>query len=532
MDIKAQVEFIQDEIRGAWRFRWFAIGAAWIIAVVGWVGLGLMPNTYQASAKVFVDTSTAIKPLLQGLAIDTDAQSQVDLVRLALLSRPQLEKVTDSMGLTTASMTPRQREGRIDALVKQLGVTAEARRESERTYTITYKDTDRARSLELVQHLLDTFVNDVLGGNRVNQATAQQFLTAQIADYEARLTAAEAKLADFKKRNLGMVPGERGDYFSRMQAEENARNEVQARLNVAVSKRSVLESQLRGEVAYLPSKDPATTSGGSLGNSGGGTAARLQEAEARLQELLLRFTDKHPDVIAARATISDLRERQQRELAALRAGNLDGAGSTAGNANPVFQQIQSALNGSDVDIAALRREIVDRDQRIAELHKLADTAPEVEAEYARLNRDYGITKAQYQSLVERLEKAKLTEEAEEVGVVKFEVIEPPRATLEPVSPNRPLMAVAVLVLACAAGVSLAYARHVTKPVFFSPRQLTEAVGLPILGTVMFVRPEVWRGEHAASNRNLTLAVSALVGVFVLVLFTQNALSGWLLRVMA
>ena len=532
MDIKAQLEFILDEIRGVWRFRWVAMGAAWLIAIVGWVGLSLMPNTYQASAKVFVDTSTAIKPILQGLAIDTDAQSQVDLVRLALLSRPQLEKVTDSMGLTSASMSPRDREGRIDALVKQLGVTAETRRESERTYTITYKDTDRARSLELVQHLLDTFVKDVLGGNRMNQATAQQFLTTQIADYEARLTAAEAKLADFKKRNLGMVPGERGDYFSRMQAEENARDEVQARLNVAVSKRGVLESQLRGEMAYLPSKDPATAPGTPGGSSGGGTAARLQEADARLQELLLKFTDRHPDVIAARSTISDLRERQQRELAALRAGNLGDAGSTAGNANPVFQQIQLALNGSDVDIAALRREIVDRDLRIAELHKLADTAPEVEAEYARLNRDYGITKAQYQSLVERLEKAKLTEEAEELGVVKFEVIEPPRANLEPVSPNRPLMAVAVLVLACGAGVALAYAMHMTKPVFFSSRQLMATAGVPILGTVMFVRPEVWRDEHAASNRHLALAFSALLGIFVLVLFTQSTLSGWLLRVVA
>jgi len=56
--------------------------------------------------------------------------------------------------------------------------------------------------------------------------------------------------------------------------------------------------------------------------------------------------------------------------------------------------------------------------------------------------------------------------------------------------------------------------------------------VPILGTVMFVRPEAWRDEHAASNRHLALAFSALLGIFVLVLFTQSTLSGWLLRVVA
>jgi len=94
------------------------------------------------------------------------------------------------------------------------------------------------------------------------------------------------------------------------------------------------------------------------------------------------------------------------------------------------------------------------------------------------------------------------------------------------------MAVAVLVLACGAGVTLAYAMHMTKPVFFSSRQLMATAGVPILGTVMFVRPEAWRDEHAASNRHLALAFSALLGIFVLVLFTQSTLSGWLLRVVA
>ena len=529
MDIQAQLQFVFDEIKGVWRYRWIGIGAAWLVGVVGWLGLSLMPDTYRATAKMFIDTSTSIKPLLQGLAIDTDTQSQIDLVRLAMLSRPQLEKVAESMNLLDANMSDSQREVRLNALAKQVGVTGEAGHGSERTYTITYEDTNRDRSARLVKTLLDSFVNDVVGGNKDNQATAQQFLIKQIHEYEGRLTTAEEALADFKKRNLGLVPGERGDYFSRMQAEENARDDVQGRLNVILSKRGTLAEQLRGETAYVPVTDP-----GKIARSNEGapdTAGRLQEAEARLQELLLRFTDKHPDVVATRATIVDLKARQERELAALRAGNIGEAGSTAASANPVYQRIQQTINEIDVEIAAMRRDINDRNQRIAGLRKLADTAPEVEAEYARLNRDYGITKAQYQSLVERLERARLTEQAEETGVIKFEVIEPPHATQVPVSPNRPLIAVAVLILACGAGIGAAYLKHMTKPVFFSTQSLSSALGRPVLGSVTFARPGAWLSERSAAIRHAALAMSALVAVFVLVLITQNSFSRWLQSVL-
>ncbi len=529
MDIQAQLQFVYDEIKGVWRYRWIAVGVAWIIATVGWLGLSLMPNKYEATSKVFVDTATSVKPLLQGLPIDTDTQSQIDLVRLALMSRPHLSKVAEHMGLINSSMKPPERERQLDALAKQIHVTGESRG-SQRTYTIKYEDVDRERSALLVKTLIDNFVNEVLGGNRTSQETAQQFLADQIKEYEGRLTAAENRLAEFKKSNLGLVPGERGDYFSRMQAEQNARDDVTGRLNVMISKRDALTEQLRGEAAYIPVLDPAK--GGSKdGGIGGDTATRLMEAETRLQELLLRFTEKHPDVVATRAMIADLRERQERELAALKGGDIAEAGTTAARINPAYQRIQQSIHDIDVEIAALRREINDRNQRISELRKLADTAPEVEAEYARLNRDYGVTKAQYEALVERLERAKITEEAEATGVMKFEVLEPPRATLKPVSPNRPLIAAAVLILALGGGLGAAYVKHMTKPVFFSTRALSNALERPVLGAVSFARPEAWVAAQKASIRYVMMSTAALVMVFVLVLITQNSFSRWLQQVM-
>ena len=75
--------------RAAWRRRWWAMITAWMVAIVGWIIVLSLPDRYEASARVFVDARTALQPILQGIAIEEDYQSQLALVREALLSRPQ-----------------------------------------------------------------------------------------------------------------------------------------------------------------------------------------------------------------------------------------------------------------------------------------------------------------------------------------------------------------------------------------------------------------------------------------------------------
>ena len=89
----------------------------------------------------------------------------------------------------------------------------------------------------------------------------------------------------------------------------------------------------------------------------------------------------------------------------------------------VYQSIQLALNTADVEIAGLRGELGDHQQKVSELRRMVDTMPQVEAEFARLNRDYAVNKAQYTALVDRLEKARLGGEADATGSVRFEIID-------------------------------------------------------------------------------------------------------------
>jgi polysaccharide chain length determinant protein (PEP-CTERM system associated) len=508
---------VLDQVRGAWRYRRFALIAAWTVAVLGWAALFTMPDVFQANTRVFVDTKTALKPVLQGLTLDQDVGAQLNLVRQSLLSQPQLLPVAQEVGLIDPrTMSPQQITRSVDALRSrvELNVTSASVNTSDQEagsiYAISYKDASRERALKIVEILETRLIENTLGGKRAGSANAQKFLETQISDYEQRLREAEDRLAAFKKGNVGLMPTEQGGYFTRLQAEMDAVTKTQSSLALATSRREELQRQLRGEAPVAAATGGGTTQGGTS-TSGGDTLSRIKETQARLDDLLLRFTDKHPDVVAARETLEALKKRRQDEIEALRRGDPNAAATSGASANPVYQSIQLSLNQTDVEVAALRRELTDHEKNVADLRKMLDTMPQVEAEYARLNRDYDVTKTNYTALVERLEKSRLGEEATTSGSVRFDVIEPPNADFKPISPKRSIMVIAILAAALAGGGGVAYLMLQLKPTFTSVRGLAQATGLQVLGAVSMS----WLDRDRASmRRSYVLYGFAVAGLFV------------------
>jgi len=527
------IDQVFDEVRGSWRFRWWALLVAWLVGMAGWALVMVLPDMYEARATVFVDTRTALRPVLQGLAVEQDVDAELNFVRQSLLGAPQLEKIARDVGLLNPQLTNvRKRVSVIDELRDHIAITVtsagsrEGDRDAGSIYGIVYQDRDRARSLKVVEALLNTLIVDTLGGKRQGSQDAQRFLEAQIKDYETRLRAAEDSLAAFKKTNVGAMPTEQGGYFTRLQAEMDAAKTAQTALSVAISRREELDRQLRGESTVTAASGAAPVLGGPGTPTAGDTLSRIRETQARLDELLLNYTDKHPDVIAARQTLAELNERRTAELESLRRGDVNAVANSGAGANPVYQSIQVALNQADVEIATLRRQLGDHQSRVAELRRALDTMPKVEAEYAQLNRDYDVNKTQYTALLTQLEKAKLGQEADTNGSVRFEIVEPPNAEYRPVSPRRSLLVVIVLALAVGCGAGLAYLLQIVKPVFWSVRTLSESTGATVLGAVSSAFPKtLYRRKHW-DVAFYTIAASTF-GLVAVAIFGFSLLGRWL-----
>jgi len=121
---------------------------------------------------------------------------------------------------------------------------------------------------------------------------------------------------------------------------------------------------------------------------------------------------------------------------------------------------------------------------VGELQARVKAVPEVEAELSQLNRDYEVNKHNYDTLVQRLESARISESADQsADNVKFRVIEPPNLPFKPSGPNRDVLNTMVLLMALGAGAALAVLLAQLRPTFSSRELLEKVTGVPVIGAI-------------------------------------------------
>lgn len=493
---------VLQHVRASWRYRWFIALVAWPLCILGWIYVHSLPDQYQASARVYLDTQSILRPLLSGLAVQSDARSEVDLMTRTLLSRPNLEKVARMTDLDLKAKTPEQMESLLTGMLGKIAIEDTNRRG---LFRISYEDSDPQLAKRVVQALLTIFMENSLGESRKDTDVAQRFLDEQIKEYEARLVASEQRLTQFKRENLGRMPTEGRGYYDNLQASISELEQARLDLQEAENRRKELQRQLEDKDAMLGFAGPAV--GGSITPELDG---RIQALQSRLDELLLKYTDQHPDVQAVKNTMEDLKKQRAETVAHAKIG---GRIATDGAMSPYQAQMQLTLSEADANIAALRARVGTLRNRVDELKKLVNIIPEVEAQLQQLNRDYDVTKSNYETLLARRESAGITQQLEQnADTVKFRVVDPPFVPATPSGPNRPLLSSGALGIGIAAGLVFAFFLSQLNPTYDSRRGLTESTQLPVLGGVSMI----WTHEQRRRRRMELLGFSALMAGLLVV----------------
>jgi polysaccharide chain length determinant protein (PEP-CTERM system associated) len=518
--VNPQFDKLLDEMTSTWRYRWLGLAVASVLALAGWVIIFMLPDRYGAEAIVLVDSRTALEPALKSLALQQDIGAQLTYVRESLLTDPHLLEIAKQAGLLPAGseVSPTRVDRAIADLRKRIQLTEDRREGGGTIYEIIYQDTNRLHAGKVVTILLQTFVDETLGGKKQGSENAQQFLETQVKDYEKRLRTAEDRLAEFKARNFGLMPSDQGGYSAQLEKETEAIDDTRTKLAIAENQRAALEKQLHSDTVVAVTS-PGGGVGGANGTGGMDTLSRIATTRAHLDDLLVRFTDNHPDVIETRKNLAELEARRAAEVESLKSGDPSAAVSSGASANPVYQSIQLALNKADVDIAALRTQLGEHQEKARQLRQSLHTAPQIEAEYAQLSRDYEVNKAQYTALFSTYDKARLGERADNAGSVKFEVVEPPTVSSVPVWPRRNLWLAVVLLLSLAAGGAVANRLGRWRPMVGSSSALAALTGVPVLVVVGSAFPRrakrVWRRELCTISAAAACLLLAFGGAVVL-----------------
>jgi len=482
--------------KAAWHRRWWGVAVAWLVCIVGWTWVMMIPDRYQASARVYVDTQTLLKPLLSGLAAEPNVEQQIKLMTRQLVSRPTLEKVARMTDLDVKAKTPEQTEQMLNGLAGKISI-ADAGREN--LYTISYQDANGDLAKKVVQSLLTIFVESSLGKTRQDISSSQRFIEEQLQQYQQKLTDAENALKEFKQKHIGMMPGQGGDYYAKLAEVSTQLRQAQLDQAEAVNRRDQLKRQLADE-------EPELTAAAAAGATNSEIDDRIQALQKGMDQMRLQYTELHPDVQATKRLIEKLQAEKKADLAKIKA---DPSGTRI--QNPVYQQLTLSIAEADANVSSLRARVGEYQRRYADLRQDSNMIPQVEQEYTQLTRDYDVYRQNYDALLKRRESVTMSGEVEsKTDTVDFRVIDPPFVPSQPAWPNRPLLLTLVTLGGLGAGIAVAFLLSQLRRTVTDRRVLRELTGLPLLGAVSRVETD----ETRRRTRNGLLTYLATLGSLI------------------
>lgn len=478
------IEQVLDYLKGIWLKRRYIMIATWLICPIGWVMVSQLDDIYKSEARVYADTQSILRPLLRGLTIETNPDTQLKLMVKTLLSRPNLERIARMTDLDINANNTEQFEKIIERLKSGIKINMSGGRNDANIFTISYQAKNPETAKKVVQSALTVFIENTLGDSRTDNDSAQEFLNAQLKEYLIRLNDAESKTTAFKQKYNDILPGS-GGYYAQLKAEKE-------RLEIAQLELKELNTQLASAKAQLASSNQQS---GSLSDNIEDSSRvatsydeRIKTLENNLDNLLLRFTDKHPDVVEAQRLVNSLKDARKKELESyyqnLAQNDNNGQNAGALSANPIYQEMQIQVNQLENAAASLQVRVNNYNNKVVELENRIHTIPEIEQELAALNRDYEITKRKYDELLNRKETASMAKSADDnTSKIEFRVIDPPRAETEPAGPNRLLFFIGITIFGFGAGVGLSFVFSQLNPVVISATQVSKATGIPVFGIV-------------------------------------------------
>ncbi len=513
----ARMESFRAWLLIVFKRRWLALSVSVFCAVLSAGALQVYRDRYESTARVYVDTQTVLKPLMEGLTYQPDIDQQLRMLARTLISRENVERLISNPALGLDTSDEGKRESMIRKLMTDIKIAAVS--PSGNLFTITYRGASPGQSERVVAETVRLFAGHGAGEKRRDSEEAGRFIEEQIRQYEATLVAAENRLKDFKLKNFGVSGVSAQDYYSRVAALSDDVARLRLELNSAERTREAYRRELQSEEPQLPAEQtPRSTSPEVID-----LETRLDSQRKVLDDLRRRYTEDHPDVSSTRRVISELtqelRDLRKADAASRAASNRPAAAATS----PVYQKLRISLAEAEAQAAGLRSQLAAKQAQLEQVRQAASRAPQAEAELAQLNRDYVVVRKNYDALVARRESASLGEKLDKTAhLAEFRVVEPPRAAVKAVFPSRLNLAIAAALGSLLAGFAAVVLLSWFRPTVNTPAMLRTITSRPVLGTI---------STHSNPTAVSSMRNSVFILCAVLLVAMQLAWLLWMARSM-
>src|SRR5581483_9046268 len=237
-----------------WQGRWVGLAVAWVAALAGITWVFMTPDRYEATARVYVDTQSILRPLLSGLTVQPNVDQEVALLSRTLISRPNLQKLVRMTDMDLRVKNNDEREKLIDELMRQLYIRSVGQ---QNLYILGFTHPNPTEASRVVQSLLSIFVESGLSAKANDTGQARRFIEEQIKAYEQKLSEAENRVKEFKLKSMDLSGTEGGDFFASMSQVSQQLREAQLALQEAQKSRDAIKKMIADEKAQGSSSAPA-----------------------------------------------------------------------------------------------------------------------------------------------------------------------------------------------------------------------------------------------------------------------------------
>ncbi len=455
------------------------------------------PDRYQSTAVLIVRSSEVSRDYVTN-NLSGRLQARLHALAELVLSQDQLSNVIEQYNLY-----PRARANRetmtdiVQTMRKRIVIDTSSGTRAPRqpnqqgqSFSISFSYTSPSIAQQVTAKLADTFINDDLQ-SRIRDATATtQFITDQVAQIGAKLTAKGQQLKDLQSKFSGSLPG---DLQTNLQAVADLESQLRHDSD-SVAELQQKQMEIESERVQASQQDiTITTPSGN--QTSGSPEALLSDMQTRLTRMSAQYSDSYPDVIALKEQIAALKKEVK-----------DRQEHPQKYESPMERQLSRDGAAIAVRIANRQRELAALKSQLKNLNLAIAETPAHAQMLASVQRDYQVLSATYHDLLAKKLAAQMAESLEQRQEgERLDVLDPASLPTDPQQPDRLTAGIGGVLFSGLLALAMPFMLFFTDTSFKDPDEVRNEHGLPVAATI----PLVGMIESESSSRALRIRALAI-----------------------
>jgi polysaccharide chain length determinant protein (PEP-CTERM system associated) len=485
MDIKRYFSLIRR------RNKTFVFTALFIMTVFVVVS-NLAPEVYEASSTVFIERNV-INSMIKDITINPSLEERLSVLSYSMKSRSLIVRVLEDLDIAVEDENPEETNKLIKKFQENTVIKMHASRSrgnNMNLFIVSFTSDDPKFARDYVNTLVRRYIEENLSAKRDEAYGANRFLSDQITYFKGNLDKIESGIVDFRKERGIFIATDERNVVEDIKAAQYKLDELENQKKELHAKKRLIEKQIKKEYPDM-----------------------LISLQGRLNELLLQYTENHPEVMLMKSRIDALKKMSRNSTVNVHDSQRDEADAAV--LNPLYHKSREEMAKTELELAGLKAKEDNIKKQLEAKKAYLRSIPFEKKKLAYMEGERDIYRGIYEKLILRLGQSEVSKQMElQDKAATFRIVDPAVLNNKPISPDR----VKIILLGILAG----FAGGMGAAIFLDKidnsirsLEVLKSIGLPVLAVI----PTVETLTEASRRRKREIALYTVAGLYMVCILT-------------